>query len=230
MLRLEAEAIRDSVLAVSGRLNPLMGGPGFFPRMDKDLMEGAVTWFEPSPAEARNRRSLYMYQQRSLVLPLVKVFDGTQLDESCAAREVTTVTPQVFVLFNSRFAHEQSRALAGRIVAAVRGRSRTTARASLPTRPATLPHSFDTPTPGVSGSRAAGFGRPDGYGESERGRGRFDRGRPGKSRGAAEKDAEGTLARSLSGPVQPQRIHLYRVMATREDGPLIPGKENLHHG
>ena len=119
MLRLEAEAIRDSVLAVSGRLNPLMGGPGFFPRIDKDLLEGAVTWFEPSPAEARNRRSLYMYQQRSLVLPLVKVFDGTQLDESCAAREVTTVTPQVFVLFNSRFAHEQSRALAGRIVAEV---------------------------------------------------------------------------------------------------------------
>ena len=119
MLRLEAEAIRDSVLAVSGRLNPLMGGPGFFPRIDKDLLEGAVTWFEPSPPEARNRRSLYMYQQRSLVLPLVKVFDGTQLDESCAAREVTTVTPQVFVLFNSRFAHEQSRALAGRIVAEV---------------------------------------------------------------------------------------------------------------
>ena len=52
----------DSVLAVSGRLNPLMGGPGFFPRIDKDLLEGAVTWFEPSPPEARNRRSLYMYQ------------------------------------------------------------------------------------------------------------------------------------------------------------------------
>ena len=119
MLRLEAEAIRDSVLAVSGRLNPLMGGPGFYPRIDKDLLEGAVTWFEPSTPEARNRRSLYMYQQRSLVLPLVKVFDGTQLDESCAAREVTTVTPQVFVLFNSRFAHEQSRRLAGRIIAEV---------------------------------------------------------------------------------------------------------------
>ena len=119
MLRLEAEAIRDSVLAVSGQLNPLMGGPGFYPRIDKDLLEGAVTWFEPSPPEARNRRSLYMYQQRSLVLPLVKVFDGTQLDESCAAREVTTVTPQVFVLFNSQFAHEQSRRLAGRIIAEV---------------------------------------------------------------------------------------------------------------
>ena len=119
MLRLEAEAIRDSVLAVSGQLNPLMGGPGFFPRINKELLEGAVTWFEPSPPEERNRRSLYMYQQRSLVLPLVKVFDGTQLDESCAAREVTTVTPQVFVLFNSQFAHEQSRRLAGRIIAEV---------------------------------------------------------------------------------------------------------------
>ena len=116
MLRLEAEAIRDSVLAVSGRLNPIMGGPGFFPRIDKDLLEGAVTWFEPSPPEERNRRSLYMYQQRSLVLPFVKVFDGTQMDESCAAREVTTVTPQVFALFNSKFAHEQSLELARRII------------------------------------------------------------------------------------------------------------------
>ena len=108
LLRLEAEAIRDSLLAVSGQLNPLMGGPGFFPKLDKELLEGAVTWFEPSSPEERDRRSLYMYQQRSLVLPFVKVFDGTQLDESCAAREVTTVTPQVFVLFNSKFAHEQS--------------------------------------------------------------------------------------------------------------------------
>lgn len=119
MLRLEAEAIRDSVLAVSGRLNPLMGGPGFFPKIDKELLEGAVTWFEPSPPEERKRRSLYMYQQRSLVLPFVKVFDGTQLDESCAARDVTTVTPQVFVLFNSKFAHQQSLELARRVIGEV---------------------------------------------------------------------------------------------------------------
>ena len=119
LLRLEAEAIRDSVLAVSGQLNPLMGGPGFFPKLDKELLEGAVTWFEPSSPEERDRRSLYMYQQRSLVLPFVKVFDGTQLDESCAAREVTTVTPQVFVLFNSQFAHEQSRQLARKVIAEI---------------------------------------------------------------------------------------------------------------
>ena len=118
-MRLEAEAIRDSVLAVSGQLNPLMGGPGFFPKLDKELLEGAVTWFEPSSPEERDRRSLYMYQQRSLVLPFVKVFDGTQLDESCAAREVTTVTPQVFVLFNSQFAHEQSRQLARKVIAEI---------------------------------------------------------------------------------------------------------------
>ena len=115
-IRLEAEVIRDSILAVSGDLNPLAGGPSFFPDLDDDIMKRARTWWEPDSQQERNRRSIYMLQKRILVSPLISVFDGPNISESCDVREFTTVTPQVFALFNSKFAHEKSRAMAERIV------------------------------------------------------------------------------------------------------------------
>jgi hypothetical protein len=57
-----------------------------------------------------------MLQQRALELPMFRVFDGANLNESCELRRVTTVTPQVFALFNSNFVHEQSREMAHRII------------------------------------------------------------------------------------------------------------------
>ncbi len=118
-LRLEAEVIRDSILAVSGELKPAAGGPGFFPVIDGELLKRAGTWWHPSPEEERKRRSVYMLQKRSIVHPMVNVFDGANVNESCAARDVTTVTPQVFALFNNDFVHEQSQALAKRILGEV---------------------------------------------------------------------------------------------------------------
>jgi len=115
-LRLEAEAIRDTILSVSGELNPAMGGPAVFPEVDEELKKRGGVWWEPSSKVERNRRSLYILQQRSLELPLIKVFDGTNLNESCAVRGVTTVTPQVLGLFNSKFIHEQSQAMSQRII------------------------------------------------------------------------------------------------------------------
>ena len=56
-----------------------------------------------------------MLQIRSLQMPFIKVFDGPNIDESCPVREVTTVTPQVFALFNSRLLREQSEAMAERL-------------------------------------------------------------------------------------------------------------------
>ena len=114
--RLEAEAIRDSILAVSGELNPIAGGPGFFPELDDQVLKGARTWWEPDSQQERNRRSIYMLQQRIIALPLIRVFDGPNINETCAVRDVTTATPQVFALFNSQFAHRKSRAMAQRIV------------------------------------------------------------------------------------------------------------------
>jgi len=114
-VRLEAEVIRDNVLAVSGQLSLERGGPPFFPVADDELMRRASTWWEPSPLDQRNRRTVYMLQIRSFQLPFIKVFDGPNIDQSCPVREVTTVTPQVFALFNSRFLHDQTQAMAQRI-------------------------------------------------------------------------------------------------------------------
>ena len=118
-IRLESEAIRDSILAVSGELNLTMGGPPFFPESNDEQMARGGTWWEPSSREERNRRTIYMLQIRSFQLPMIKVFDGPNMDESCVVRGVTTVTPQVFALFNSRFSHEQSQKMANRILADV---------------------------------------------------------------------------------------------------------------
>ena len=60
-----------------------------------------------------------MLQIRSLQMPFIKVFDGPNIDESCPVREVTTVTPQVFALFNSRLLREQSEAMAERLASEV---------------------------------------------------------------------------------------------------------------
>ena len=50
---------------------------------------------------------------------MIKVFDGPNLDESCVVRGNTTVTPQVFTLFNGKFPHQQSRIMAERILTEV---------------------------------------------------------------------------------------------------------------
>ncbi len=114
-IRLEAEVIRDSILAVSGQLHLEMGGPPFFPELDDEWMKAVRTYWDPSPQKQRNRKSVYMIQKRSAPIPMMTVFDGPNMNESCELRGVTTVTPQVFMLFNSQFVHRQSRELADRI-------------------------------------------------------------------------------------------------------------------
>ena len=114
-VRLEAEVLRDSLLAVSGELNRDVGGPPFFPEVDDAVMRRAPTWWDPSPREERNRKSIYMLKYRSLELPFLKAFDSASPNLSCPVRETTSVTPQVFALFNSKFVMERSQALAERV-------------------------------------------------------------------------------------------------------------------
>ena len=114
-VRLEAEVIRDSLLAVSGELNRDIGGPPFFPEVDDAVLRRAPTWWAPSPPEERHRRTMYMLNYRSLELPFLKAFDRASPNLSCPVRETTSVTPQVFALFNSKFVLERSQALASRI-------------------------------------------------------------------------------------------------------------------
>ncbi|MCZ6795552.1 MAG: PSD1 and planctomycete cytochrome C domain-containing protein [Planctomycetota bacterium] len=116
--RLDAEALRDAMLAVSGRLNPRLGGPSFYPRIAKEALEGlsrkGQTWGS-SPPEERGRRSVYIFAKRSLLVPFLTTFDFCDTTRPCGKRDVTTVAPQALALLNNPFAHETSEAFARRI-------------------------------------------------------------------------------------------------------------------
>jgi hypothetical protein len=119
--RLDAEALRDSMLAVSGRLNPQVGGPSFKPTISAEALEGLsrkTSAWKASPASEQGRRSIYIYSQRSLLPPLLTTFDFCDTTLPCGQRDVSTVAPQALALLNGEFAHEQSDSLAARVFAA----------------------------------------------------------------------------------------------------------------
>ena len=118
--RLEAEIIRDSILAVSNKLNPKMFGSGIYPHIDADIIN---TGSRPRwPLDAKddnetNRRSVYIFVKRSVPLPLIEVFDCPVTVVSAPNRSTSTVSPQALALMNNEFVLEQSRFLAERVVA-----------------------------------------------------------------------------------------------------------------
>ena len=134
--RLDGEAIRDALLAVSGRLNRAMGGPSVFPELPPELTKlsskGAV-WPVSPKVEDRKRRSLYVFVRRNLRYPFFEVFDRPDTNASCPRRPVTTIAPQALSLLNSRLAHDSAQALRHRL-SRERARPRRTDRADLPTR------------------------------------------------------------------------------------------------
>ncbi len=121
--RVEAEVLRDSILAVSGELSLEAGGPGVFPQISDEAagqplhrMGSLAPAYRASPEKRlRNRRTIYTFQQRSLVDPMIDVFNGPSLDLSCERRDASTTPSQAFALFNSRFAHDMGLAMASRI-------------------------------------------------------------------------------------------------------------------
>lgn len=115
-LRLEAEAVRDAALAVSGRLNLKMGGPGVFPPVPVDAaIKGAVWPVSKDPAD-HTRRSLYVFVRRNLSYPSFEVFDAPDTNLSCPVREVSTTAPQALTLLNDPEMLQTARYLAGRLV------------------------------------------------------------------------------------------------------------------
>ena len=118
--RLEAEEIRDSMLMFSRELNPAVGGIPVRPQMNlevalqpRQVMGTFAEAWQPSPLpETRHRRSIYALKIRGLRDPFFEVLNSPSADASCEAREQTTVTPQVFALFNSEITYERSVALA----------------------------------------------------------------------------------------------------------------------
>lgn len=117
--RLDAESLRDALLCASGQLNKEMGGPSFYPKMSQEALEGLSqkenAWGQSS-AEQRRRRSIYMITKRSRILPLMTTFDFCDTTQPCGQRNVTTVAPQALAMLNNDFVHQQSAALARRVV------------------------------------------------------------------------------------------------------------------
>jgi hypothetical protein len=108
--RLEAEALRDAILSVSGTLNPDMHGP---PVPMQRQADGEVT----APLDARgNRRSIYLQVRRSQPLTLLQVFDQPVIETNCTRRGTSTVASQALTLLNSDFLARQSEAFAARVL------------------------------------------------------------------------------------------------------------------
>jgi len=115
--RLESETIRDSILAVSGQLRLETGGPGFFETLPAG-MKTSYSFFKwnQSSEEQRRRRSVFMFQRRNLIHPMMETFDGADLNHSCERRKASVTAPQALALFNGQFATENSLHLARRVL------------------------------------------------------------------------------------------------------------------
>lgn len=119
MVRLEAEVLRDAMLAVSGNLNQDTLGPSFKPPIQGEAMQ-ARNVKNPYPNDVRDtfatrRRSVYMFHKRVVQYPLMQAFDAPDAQQSCGRRMNTTVAPQALALLNDPFVRLRGGDLAKRI-------------------------------------------------------------------------------------------------------------------
>ncbi len=121
--RMEAEALRDSILAVSGNLNPAFFGPAVKPRMNPESISvtNRVKNYDEWPADVTDgpatwRRSVYIFVKRSNLFPFLQTFDASDAIGSCTRRNPTTVAPQALALLNDPFVREQARDFAQRLI------------------------------------------------------------------------------------------------------------------
>lgn len=116
--RLEAEAIRDSILTISGRLNPARGGPSVFPTLPAEVhttQDSAGKGWQDSPQREQDRRSIYLVVKRALKVPLLECFDAANGTVPTGQRSRTTVAPQALTLLNDPWIQIQAAAFADRV-------------------------------------------------------------------------------------------------------------------
>jgi hypothetical protein len=121
--RMEAEAIRDSLLAAAGNLLLQGGGPMVRVPLEPEVYDLIFTEDEPDglwkttvDARQHGRRSIYLFAKRNVRLPLLEVFDQPDTLTSCAARMSSTFAPQALVMMNGPLAQQQGRLLATRLL------------------------------------------------------------------------------------------------------------------
>ena len=115
--RLDAEIVRDSILAASGAINLTIGGPPVFPPLPKGLLTEAShgIWKGEEDGPDVWRRSVYVYRKRGLAFPMFQVFDLPDQNVSSAARYVSTVPTQALTLLNDPFVMRHAQLFADRV-------------------------------------------------------------------------------------------------------------------
>jgi hypothetical protein len=120
MRRLSGEEIRDSILAVTGSLNPKMYGRSVYVDIPKEVLAGQSApgygWGK-SPPDEQNRRSIYIHVKRSLLTPILESFDLAETDRTTPVRFTTTQPTQALGMLNGDFLNQQAALLARRLKA-----------------------------------------------------------------------------------------------------------------
>jgi len=117
--RIDAEAFRDSVLAISGRLNQTMGGASVYPLLPQSVLAGQSrpgSGWGKSLAQSEGRRSIYIFSKRSLAVPELALLDAPNSADSCSQRAVSTTGPQALTFLNGSFMTTAAAGLAGRLL------------------------------------------------------------------------------------------------------------------
>ncbi|EDL60204.1 DUF1549 and DUF1553 domain-containing protein [Gimesia maris] len=115
--RLDAEVIRDAMLAVSGKLSENSGGRGVMPPLPRELRATLLKdqWKTSANVEDHYRRSIYVFARRNLRYPLFDVFDRPDANTSCSRRGNSTTAPQSLLMMNSESSLKCAQELAGLI-------------------------------------------------------------------------------------------------------------------
>ena len=112
-LRLDAEILRDSALAVSGLLKPTIGGPSFRPPLPEDVFDvGRSSNWQASPGDEIYRRSLYIITLRSVLYPTLTTFDAPDAADACVRRERSNTPLQALTMMNDGVFVEAAQSLA----------------------------------------------------------------------------------------------------------------------
>jgi hypothetical protein len=122
--RLDAEAIRDGILAAAGTLNRKAGGPSVRVPLEPEVYDLIFSEDEPDhlwrvtedPAE-HDRRSIYLYAKRNVRYPMLEAFDQPDAINSCSVRGVSTFAPQALIMMNGPFARQQAERMAQSVLA-----------------------------------------------------------------------------------------------------------------
>ncbi|MBC8353827.1 MAG: PSD1 domain-containing protein [Planctomycetes bacterium] len=109
--RMNAEALRDSLLFVSGRLDSTPGGPPDSVFVDRD---GLVS--VNATLDARWRRSVYLRFRRTEIPTIMDTFDYPEMGPNCLSRSVSVVSPQSLMLMNNEHVRDLAKAFASRIL------------------------------------------------------------------------------------------------------------------